>query len=207
MISVENLCVSFNKTEVLQQVHAKFEDGKITGIMGRNGSGKTVLLKAICGLVIPKSGSIHINNRLLTPRNAHEFSIGALIESPGFLPEYTGFQNLQFLASLTMKNSKERVRQTMELTGLDWKSKKKVKAYSLGMRQRLGISQALLENPDILILDEPMNGLDQIYIKELREMLKKFRDNGKTILIASHYMEDLNELCDAIYNMDNGRIL
>lgn len=207
MIRVENLCVSFHKMEVLHQVSAEFDDGQITGIMGRNGSGKTVLLKAMCGMCVPESGKIRINDQFLTPENVHRFSMGTLIESPGFLPDYTGFQNLQFLASLTMKDSKERVRQVMELTGLDWKSRKKVKAYSLGMRQRLGISQVLLENPDIMILDEPMNGLDQVYIKEFREMLKRFREEGKTIIIASHYMEDLNELCDVTYKMDNGKIV
>lgn len=206
MIEVENLTVSFKKNEVLHQVCAKFPTGKITGIMGRNGSGKTVLLKAICGLVIPDNGNILIDKKSLTIRNAHQFPIGILIESPGFLPDYTGLQNLRLLASLTMKNPKQRAIEVMEIVGLDWKSRKKVKEYSLGMRQRLGIAQALLEQPDILILDEPMNGLDYEFIQKFKSFLKELCVSGKTIILASHYLDDLDELCDTIYKMDNGNI-
>ena len=207
MIQVKNISVSLGKNEVLHNVSCNFEKGKITGIMGRNGSGKTVLLKSICGLVIPDSGEIAINNKLLTQKNSHNFSMGSLIETPGFLREYSGYKNLSFLASLTCSDANERVKKVMEIVGLDYRSKKKVGAYSLGMRQRLAIAQALLDDPDILILDEPMNGLDQKCIDETRKMLKEYSKLGKTIVIASHYKEDLKLLCDKIYQMESGRIL
>jgi ABC-2 type transport system ATP-binding protein len=206
MIEVRNLTVSFKENEVLHQVNVKFQEGKITGIRGRNGSGKTVLLKSICGLVVPNFGTILVDGKKLTIKNAHQFSMGILIEAPGFLPEYTGFQNLKFLASLTMKKKecKKRIVEVMEMVGLDWSSRKKVRGYSLGMRQRLGIAQALLENPEILILDEPMNGLDKEFNCELKKLLRELANQGKTIVVTSHYCEDLDELCDEIYNMDDG---
>lgn len=206
MIQVKKLTVSFGTVSVLQNISCQFPAGQITGLMGRNGSGKTVLLKSICGLVIPSQGEILINNRRLTPQNAHKFSMGVLIETPGFLREYTGFQNLQFLASLTKKSDAQRIKEVMREVGLDWQAKKKVGAYSLGMRQRLGIAQVLLDDPDILILDEPMNGLDSRAIAELRTMLLALAGKGKTIILASHYYDDLKELCKTVYKIDNGEI-
>jgi ABC-2 type transport system ATP-binding protein len=206
MIEVRNLTVSFKENEVLHQVNVKFQEGKITGIRGRNGSGKTVLLKAICGLVVPNFGTILVDGKKLTIKNAHQFSMGILIEAPGFLPEYTGFQNLKFLASLTMKKKecKKRIVEVMEMVGLDWSSRKKVRGYSLGMRQRLGIAQALLENPEILILDEPMNGLDHQGVEEIRALLLEMKRKGSLILLASHNQEDISCLCDEVYEMDGG---
>lgn len=204
MIQVEALCVSFGKSEVLHRISCEFHTGEITGIMGRNGSGKTVLLKSLCGLVVPQSGQIMIDGKSLTPKNAHTFSIGALIETPGFLREYSGYRNLRFLSSLTQGNAAKKVKTAMQTVGLDWQLKKRVGTYSLGMRQRLGLAQAMLDDPDILILDEPMNGLDQAFIAEMRELLKSLALAGKTILIASHTMEDLNYLCKTVYTMENG---
>ncbi len=206
MIKVKNVSVSFGKNEVLHNVSCSFEKGKITGLMGRNGSGKTVLLKTVCGLIIPDNGEIEIDGKLLTHKNSHTFSIGSLIETPGFLREYSGYKNLFFLASLTSGNADEKVKRAMETVGLDYKSNKKVGAYSLGMRQRLGIAQAILDDPDILILDEPMNGLDRKCIEEISGLLKDYSASGKTIVLASHYKEDLNMLCDKIYQVDDGLI-
>lgn len=206
MIEIKDLTVRFGQTEVLHDISCEFPAGQITGLMGRNGSGKTVLLKAVCGLVIPEKGEILVNGRLLTPENAHTFSIGALIETPGFLREYSGLKNLRFLASLTGKNPDIRARAAMEAVGLDWRSRKHVGAYSLGMRQRLGLAQAMLDDPEILILDEPMNGLDHAAIAEFRELLHRLAERGKTIVLASHYQEDLRELCRTIYQMDGGRL-
>lgn len=204
MIQVEALCVSFGQSEILHRINCEFHAGEITGIMGRNGSGKTVLLKSLCGFVVPQSGRIMIDGKSLTPKNAHTFSIGALIETPGFLREYSGYRNLLFLSSLTQGNAAEKVKTAMQTVGLDWKLKKRVGTYSLGMRQRLGLAQAMLDDPDILILDEPMNGLDQAFIAEMRELLKSLALAGKTILIASHDMEDLKYLCKTVYTMENG---
>ena len=206
MIQVDDLCVNFGQIEVLHHISFTAHAGEITGIIGRNGSGKTVLLKSICGLVIPSSGMIIVNGNCLTAQNAHRFSIGALIETPGFLREYSGYRNLSFLASLTGGNAPEKVKHVMKFVGLDSQSKKRVGTYSLGMRQRLGLAQAMLEDPDILILDEPMNGLDNVFISEVKEKLRSLADSGKTIVLASHYIDDLKYLCQTIYYMKDGRI-
>ena len=171
---------------------------------GNDGSGE--IYKTICGFVVPKSGTVLINDVVLTPKNAHTFPIGMLIESPGFLREYSGLQNLQFIASLKDGNSRERAKRAMETMGLDPANKKHVGKYSLGMRQRLGLAQALMDDPDILILDEPMNGLDQACSGRLRTLLKQLAAQGKTIVIASHYAEDLQNLCGKIYTVVDGYI-
>lgn len=207
MIEIDDISVAFGSTEVLHQVTCKFHSGQIIGFMGRNGSGKSVLLKTICGLVIPSSGKILIDGKQLTAKNAHSFSIGALIETPGFLREYSGYQNLHFIASLTPGNCDQKIKNAMAQVGLDWKSSKRVSAYSLGMRQRLGLAQALLDDPDILILDEPMNGLDADCTNTIRQLLLDLSKQGKTILLASHYEMDLQMLCTEIYKMDNGYLL
>ena len=207
MIEVKNLTVRFGQTEVLHSVCCEFPSGQITGLMGRNGSGKTVLLKAICGLAVPAQGEVLIDGKALTPENAHTFSMGALIETPGFLREYSGAKNLRFLASLTGDDPDARVRAAMETVGLDWRSKKRTGTYSLGMRQRLGLAQAMLEDPDILILDEPMNGLDHEAIAALRSLLRRLAEGGKTVVLASHYQEDLQTLCHRVYRMDAGRLI
>ncbi len=206
MIQVEALTVSFGQNEVLHRVSCQFHSGEIAGIMGRNGSGKTVLLKSICGFMVPQSGQILVDGQLLTARNAHLFSIGALIELPGFLREYSGYRNLHFIASLTAGDAAEKVTRAMRVGGLDWSERKRVGAYSLGMRQRLGLAQALLDNPDILVLDEPMNALDQSCIAEMREMLQALAAEGKTIIMASHDMEDLHHLCSKLYLLEDGAL-
>lgn len=207
MIEVKNLTVRFGQTEVLHSVCCEFPSGQITGLMGRNGSGKTVLLKAICGLAVPAQGEVLIDGKALTQENAHTFSMGALIETPGFLREYSGAKNLRFLASLTGDDPDARVRAAMETVGLDWRSKKRTGTYSLGMRQRLGLAQAMLEDPDILILDEPMNGLDHEAIAALRSLLRRLAEGGKTVVLASHYQEGLQTLCHRVYRMDAGRLI
>ncbi len=206
MILCKNLTVCFGKTEVLHNVSCEFPSGEITGLMGRNGSGKTVLLKALCGMVIPQSGEILLDGQRLTPNNVNKFSIGTLIETPGYLRNYSALKNLEFIASLTGKNAKARAKDALFLVGLDWKLKKHVGAYSLGMRQRLGIAQAFLDDPDIILLDEPMNALDQECIRVISEQLRRLADAGKTIVIASHYIEDLKDLCSHLYQLADGEI-
>lgn len=204
MIEITNLCKSFKDTKVLNDITIKIKKGNIIGIIGRNGSGKTVLFKCICGLVSPTKGTVKINNKILGKDMDIPDNIGAIIETPGFLPNYNGFKNLKFLAMIKNQISNEHIKDTIKLVGLNPDSKKHVGKYSLGMRQRLGIAQAIMENPDILILDEPMNGLDNEGVKDMRKLFLSLKEQGKTILLASHNKEDIEVLCDEVYMMDKG---
>lgn len=204
IIEITNLCKSFKETKVLNDITIKIKKGNIIGIIGRNGSGKTVLFKCICGLVSPTKGTVKISNKILGKDMDIPDNIGAIIETPGFLPNYNGFKNLKFLAMIKNQISNEHIKDTIKLVGLNPDSKKHVGKYSLGMRQRLGIAQAIMENPDILILDEPMNGLDNEGVKDMRELFLSLKEQGKTILLASHNKEDIEVLCDEVYMMDKG---
>lgn len=204
IIEITNLCKSFKETKVLNDITIKIKKGNIIGIVGRNGSGKTVLFKCICGLVSPTKGTVKINNKILGKDMDIPDNIGAIIETPGFLPNYNGFKNLKFLAMIKNQISNEHIKDTIKLVGLNPDSKKHVGKYSLGMRQRLGIAQAIMENPDILILDEPMNGLDNDGVKDMRKLFLSLKEQGKTILLASHNKEDIEALCDEVYMMDKG---
>lgn len=204
IIEITNLCKSFKETKVLNDITIKIKKGNIIGIIGRNGSGKTVLFKCICGLVSPTKGTVKINNKILGKNMDIPDNIGVIIETPGFLPNYNGFKNLKFLAMIKNQISNEHIKDTIKLVGLNPDSKKHVGKYSLGMRQRLGIAQAIMENPDILILDEPMNGLDNDGVKDMRKLFLSLKEQGKTILLASHNKEDIEVLCDEVYMMDKG---
>ena len=203
-ILVENVTKTFGSQEVLKAVSAKFEPGKIYGIVGRNGSGKTVLLKCICGLLYPQAGTVTVDGKVVGKEVDYPENIGFIIESPGFLPGYSGLKNLNYLASIRGKVQEDEIRKYMELVGLNPDDKKHVGNYSLGMRQRLGIAQALMENPDILILDEPMNALDNNGVEEMRAVLLQMKEQGKLVLIASHFRDDIDILCDEVYGMDAG---
>lgn len=204
MIEITNLCKSFKDTKVLNDITIKIKKGNIIGIIGRNGSGKTVLFKCICGLISPTKGTVKINNKILGKDMDIPDNIGAIIETPGFLPNYNGFKNLKFLAMIKNQTSNEHIKDTIKLVGLNPDSKKHVGKYSLGMRQRLGIAQAIMEDPDVLILDEPMNGLDNDGVQDMRKLFLKLKEQGKTILLASHNKEDIEVLCDEVYMMDKG---
>lgn len=204
IIEITNLCKTFKETKVLNDIAIKIKKGNIIGIIGRNGSGKTVLFKCICGLVSPTKGTVKINNKILGKDMDIPDNIGVIIETPGFLPNYNGFKNLKFLAMIKNQISNEHIKDTIKLVGLNPDSKKHVGKYSLGMRQRLGIAQAIMENPDILILDEPMNGLDNEGVKDMRKLFLSLKEQGKTILLASHNKEDIEVLCDEVYMMDKG---
>lgn len=204
IIEITNLCKSFKETKVLNDITIKIKKGNIIGIIGRNGSGKTVLFKCICGLVSPTKGTVIINNKILGKDMDIPDNIGLIIETPGFLPNYNGFKNLKFLAMIKNQISNEHIKDTIKLVGLNPDSKKHVGKYSLGMRQRLGIAQAIMENPDILILDEPMNGLDNDGVKDMRKLFLSLKEQGKTILLASHNKDDIEVLCDEVYMMDKG---
>lgn len=206
IIKVENVVKKFGADTVLNNISIEFESGKIYGILGRNGSGKTVLFKTIIGFLKPSGGKVIVNGKEIGKDTDFADNIGIIIETPGFLSSYTGFKNLEYLASIKNLIGKKEIRESMERVGLDPDSKKKVGKYSLGMRQRLGIAQAIMENPDILILDEPMNGLDHQGVEEVREILRNLRDEGKTIILASHNKEDIETLCDEVYEMDRGKL-
>ena len=195
VISIENVVKSFGTAVVLDDITLDVEKGKICGIIGRNGSGKTVLFKCICGLLNIDSGKIQ----------ADRTQLGVIIEEPGFLRQYSGKRNLQLLAGLSDKPHRD-ITEVMTLVGLKDAMNKKVGKYSMGMRQRLGIAQAIMEYQQILILDEPMNGLDNQGVKEMRELLMQLKEKGITILLASHNREDIEVLCDQVYEMDAGKL-
>ena len=203
-ISVQNLSKSFGQERVLKNVSRDFEKGKIHGIVGNNGSGKTVLMKCICGFLIPDSGSITVNGERVGVDVDFPRDMGLIIETPGFLPNMTGVKNLEILASLNKKIGLEEIAASIRRVGLDPLMKKPVGKYSLGMRQRLGIAQAIMEDPALLILDEPLNGLDKHGVREMRQLIKGLKEQGKTILLASHNQGDIDELCDTVCEMDAG---
>ncbi len=206
MIKVENVSLKIKKDMILRNITAEFEDGKIHGIIGRNGSGKTMLMKCICGFIRPTEGEITVAGKRIGVDCDFPESVGVIIETPEFIPYYSGFKNLKLLADIKRKITDEDIRRSIELVGLDPKLKKSVKKYSLGMRQRLGLAQAIMEDPDLLILDEPMNGLDKDGVGEMRRYLLDLKEHGKTILIASHSAEDIDVLCDTVVEMDKGRM-
>lgn len=206
-IEVQNVVKRFRDQVVLKNVSISFEKGKIHGIVGRNGSGKTVLFKCICGLMHPEEGVILVNGKRVGRDVDMPEDIGAIIEAPGFLPNYSGYKNLRFLANIRRKIGKEEILNVLRTVGLDPESRKHVGKYSLGMRQRLGIAQAIMEDPEILILDEPMNGLDNAGVQDIRALLLELKAQGKTILLASHNHEDIAALCDTVHEMDGGVLL
>lgn len=206
-IEVQNAVKRFRDQVVLKNVSISFEKGKIHGIVGRNGSGKTVLFKCICGLMHPEEGVILVNGKRVGRDVDMPEGIGAIIEAPGFLPNYSGYKNLRFLANIRRKIGKEEILNVLKTVGLDPESRKHVGKYSLGMRQRLGIAQAIMEDPEILILDEPMNGLDNAGVQDIRALLLELKAQGKTILLASHNHEDIAALCDTVHEMDGGVLL
>lgn len=205
-IRVENAEKIIKGVRILDVINVNFEQGKIYGLIGRNGSGKTMLLKSICGLTHLSSGTIYVDDQQIGKDVDIAPSLGAIIEVPGFLPNLSGYANLQYLASLRNQIGAAQIRQAIEKVGLDPDSRKPVGKYSLGMRQRLGIAQAIMENPDILLLDEPMNGLDHQGVEDVKTLLKDLRKQGKTIILASHHSEDIDELCDTVYRMDKGQL-
>ena len=203
-ISVQNLSKSFGQERVLNSVSRDFEKGKIHGIVGNNGSGKTVLMKCICGFLIPTEGTVIVNGKRVGRDVDFPPDLGVIIETPGFLPGVTGVKNLEILASLNKKIGLSEIADAIRRVGLDPFMKKPVGKYSLGMRQRLGIAQAIMEDPALLILDEPLNGLDKHGVREMRQLIKGLKEQGKTILLASHNQGDIDELCDTVCEMDAG---
>ena len=206
IIEVKNVSKNFRETRALDNISLDFERGKIHGIIGRNGSGKTVLMKCICGFMTPTSGEVLVNGEKVRPSKAQE-NIGLIIETPGFIGGKSGLRNLQYLLRLRGKSDRSTVENAMRAVGLDPENKKPVRKYSLGMRQWLGIAQAIMEDPELLLLDEPMNGLDNQGVEDMRGLFAELRERGKTILLASHSNEDVRALCDTVCELDNGRVM
>ncbi len=201
---IKNVSKRFGDETVVREVSLSLEPGRIYGIAGRNGSGKTVLFKMLIGFLKPTTGRIFVNGKEIGRDRDFAEDVGIIIETPGFLGGFSGYKNLEYLARIKKRIGKKEIRRSMEKVGLDPDSRKKVKKYSLGMRQRLGIAQAIMEEPKLLILDEPMNGLDRQGAEEIRELFLKLKGEGVTILLASHHKEDMELLCDKVYEMEDG---
>ena len=205
-ISVNHVTKKFKEATVLRDINVEFNKGEIHGLIGRNGSGKTMLMKCICGLVPITSGTIIINQKQIGKDIQIPDNIGAIIETPGFLPSYSGYHNLLFLSKIKGIISRDQIKQSIRKVGLNPEDKKPVGKYSLGMRQRLGLAQAIMENPELLILDEPMNGLDKEGVSDMRTLLLELKRQGKTIILASHSAEDIDVLCDGVSEMEHGKL-
>ena len=206
-IKVEHAIKKYKETTALDDVSLCFEAGTITGLIGRNGSGKSVLLKSICGLVALTSGKIYIDGTQVEKNQKLQKDMGVLIETPGFLDNFSAYKNLKYLASIRSRMKKEEIYAVIRKVGLDPMSKKWVGKYSLGMRQRLGIAQAIMEQSDILLLDEPMNGLDKHGVEDIRQLILELKEQGKTIILCSHNAQDIAVLCDKVYELDMGKIV
>lgn len=207
MIVVNHATKKFKNQAALNDVSLVCNSGEICGIIGHNGSGKTVLFKSICGFLKLDSGEILVQGKKMGKDLDILDEAGIIIEGPAFLGSFSGIDNLKFLYQLRNKRDKDHLIHIMELVGLDPLSSKRVSKYSMGMKQRLAIAQAIMEDQSIIILDEPMNGLDKIGIKDMRALFLGLKKRGKTILLASHNKEDIDILCDKVYEMENGNLV
>lgn len=206
-IQVNDIVLRFKKDILLDHASYQCEQGKIHGIVGRNGSGKTLLMKCICGFIRPNEGHIYVRDKEIGKDIDFTPDTGIIIETPGFIPYYSGYRNLKVLAAINNRISRKDIENAMYQVGLDPTMKKRVATYSLGMRQRLGIAQAIMEDPSLIILDEPFNGLDKHGVEEMREYFLSLKKKGKTILLTSHNTEDIEYLCDTVVEMDHGKFI
>ncbi len=207
VIEIKNVSKSFKSHKVLNDINISIEKGSVCGFVGLNGSGKTLLMKVIAGFLKPDCGTVLVQGKEVGKEVDFPEDIGVIIETPSFMPYISGYKNLYDLYSIKGIPDKEKIRQTMQLVGLDPDDKKFVFKYSLGMRQRLGIAQAIMEEQSLLILDEPMNGLDKKGVEEMRTLFLRLKEAGRTIVIASHNQADIDYLCDKVYELDNGNII
>ena len=203
-VELHEVGLTIGKQELLKDISVNFDYGKIYGIIGRNGSGKTLLFKCISGFSLPTHGDVYAICEQVGKDIDFSGHMGVIIETPGFIPHYSAYRNLKILADISGGAKKERIIECIRMVGLDEKEKKPVKKYSLGMRQRLGLAQAIMEDPQVLVLDEPMNGLDKHGVEDVRKLLLQLKEQDKTILIASHNAEDIRLLCDEVYEMEAG---
>lgn len=205
IIEIRNLTKTVKGHDLLKDINLEISQPNVYGIIGRNGSGKSVLFKTIAGLLSPTKGEVRVFGENIG-KGAFPQQFGALLDTPGFLPQYSSFKNLKLLSSIKNQVSDERLKEVISLVGLDPKDRRPVRKYSMGMRQRLGIAQAIMEKPKLLILDEPMNGLDESGVNDMRDMILKFKNEGLTVLLTSHNSEDISMLCESVYRIDNGML-
>ena len=206
MIQVQEVSLTIKKRRILSDITMSLREGNIYGLVGNNGCGKTMLMRCICGFVKPTSGAVTVDGKIIGKNVDYLREAGIILETPGFIPYYSGFRNLQLLAGISSKPDKKKIKDSMRLCGLNPDLKLPVRKYSLGMRQRLGIAQAIMEDQRILILDEPMNGLDRHGVEDIRKLLLALKEEGRLILLTSHNMTDIEMLCDKVYEMDNGEL-
>lgn len=206
MIRIDKLTKTYGDEKVLQNISVTFEPGNIYGLIGANGCGKTTLMRCVCGFSRPTSGTVYVADKQIGKDVDFAPSTGIIIENPGFLPHYSGLRNLLILASISGKATKERAMEVMKLVGLDPDMTKPVGKYSLGMRQRLGIAQAIMEKPDHLMLDEPFNGLDKAAMVEIRALFQTLKQQGKTIILVSHYAQEIEDNCDIVFEIIRGQL-
>ncbi len=206
-IVVKNLMKEFKNIIILNDVNLKFLDGNIYGLHGRNGSGKSVFLKLLCGLYLPTSGTILYDNKIYNFKNDFPPFVGALIERPSFFADMSGYDNLKLLASIKKVADDNQILEAMKVVNLLDQKDKIFNKYSLGMKQKLGIAQAIMENQKVIILDEPFNGIEDISVKKIKKYLLKLKEQGKIVILSSHIIDDLNEICDKIYYFDNGYVV
>lgn len=205
-IEVQNYTKQIRKKTVLSEVNAVFESGKIYGLHGRNGSGKTMLLRAVCGLILPTQGRVLIDGKEVGKDIEFPESVGLIIENMTMMPEFSAFDNLNMLSKIKKKASEQDIIEALEMVGLEPRDKKPVKAFSLGMKQKLNLAQAIMEKPDLYLLDEPTNALDEETVNKVRDLLLKLKDAGALIIIASHNKEDLDILCDEVCDIYEGKL-
>ncbi len=205
-IEVKNLSKSFNGKDIIHNVNIIFESGKVYGLIGQNGSGKSVFLKLLCGFYFPTEGKIFYDNKDFNAEKSFPPSVRALIESPDFIPELTGFENLKLLASIQNKIIDEDIMKAMQIVNILEAKNKKYGKYSLGMKQKLGLAQVIMENPQVLLFDEPLNGIEDETAKKFRDYLREEKKKGKLIIVASHIKEDIQYLCDEVYKFENGKL-
>ena len=206
-IQVNDIVLRFKKDILLDHVSYQCEQGKIHGIVGRNGSGKTLLMKCICGFIRPNEGHIYVRDKEIGKDIDFTPDTGIIIETPGFIPYYSGYRNLKVLAAINNHISRKDIENAMYQVGLDPTMKKRVATYSLGMRQRLGIAQAIMEGQDILILDEPFNALDYKTYEDVKAIIRMLKAEGKTIFLTSHHFKDIEQLCDQVYSIEDCRLI
>lgn len=206
-IDIKDYTKTIRKKTILENINLSFESGKIYGLHGRNGSGKTMLLRAICGLIFPTEGSVSIDGKIIGKDIEFPNSVGIIIESMSMLPEYSGYDNLKMLAKIKKIATDNDIRTAMNAVGLDPENKKRVGTYSLGMKQKLNIAQAIMEKPELYLLDEPTNALDEGTVNDIRDLLLQLKKNGALIIIASHNKEDLSVLCDEVIKINEGQIV
>lgn len=205
IIQINHLSKSISNKVLLNDVNLQINQQGIYGFIGRNGSGKSILFKTICGLIIPTSGSITVFEDQIE-KGIFPKDLGILLDTSGFLKNQSGFKNLKILASILNKITDDEIKKTLELVGLDPNDKQAISKYSLGMTQRLGIAQAIMEKPKLLIVDEPMNALDEEGVEDVRNILMKLKKEGVTILLSSHNKEDIEILCDTVYKIEKGEL-